>query len=195
LACGVRPAEPEPGFACALAGACRPLKRPLAAGCWGLSPPPPPSWGPGPGTRRLNWTEAISRAQWAPTKEPSLLNQRLGTIHGGAGEARGAGGWVTDPPGHAKPGHAKPDYAECGRVPGCGRGAPPAGAGSQLGPNRSPGGLVGPRVRFGGRGGGQQGYFKPHNIKGDGNLPHQTDDTTDEKQSVGNRANRRGKRS
>jgi hypothetical protein len=32
------------------------------------------------------------------------LNQRLGTIHGGAGEARGAGGWVPalvpDPPGH-----------------------------------------------------------------------------------------------
>jgi hypothetical protein len=28
-------------------------------------------------------------------------------------------------------------------------------AGSQLGPNRSPGGLVGPRVRCGGRGGGQ----------------------------------------
>jgi hypothetical protein len=45
-------------------------------------------------------------------------------------------------------------------VPGCGRGAPPAGAGSQLGPNRSPGGLVGPRARFGGRGGGQPlGYF------------------------------------
>jgi hypothetical protein len=34
-------------------------------------------------------------------------------------------------------------------------GAPLAGAGSQLGPNRSPGGLVGPRARCGGRGGGQ----------------------------------------
>ena len=40
-------------------------------------------------------------------------------------------------------------------APGCGCGAPPAGAGSQLGPNRSPGGLVGPRVRCGGRRGGQ----------------------------------------
>jgi hypothetical protein len=57
--------------------------------------------------------------------------------------------------------------AECGRVPGCGRGAPPAGAGSQLGPNRSTGGLMGPRARCGGRGGGQPRVpFKPHNIKG-----------------------------
>jgi hypothetical protein len=31
----------------------------------------------------------------------SLLNQRLGTTHGGAGEARRAGGWVPDPPGQA----------------------------------------------------------------------------------------------
>jgi hypothetical protein len=36
-----------------------------------------------PVPRRLNWTEAISRAQWAPTKGPSLLNQRLGTVHWG----------------------------------------------------------------------------------------------------------------
>jgi hypothetical protein len=63
-------------------------------------------------TRRLNWSEPLSRAQWAawaPTKGPSRrLNQRLGTIHGGAGdEARGQGsrsGWapalVPDPSGH-----------------------------------------------------------------------------------------------
>jgi hypothetical protein len=56
--------------------------------------------------RRLNWSEAFSRAQWAPAKGPSLLNQRLGITHGGTGEARGAGGWVPDPPGHAKPGYA-----------------------------------------------------------------------------------------
>jgi hypothetical protein len=43
-------------------------------------------------------------------------------------------------------------------VPGCGRGAPPAGAGSQLGPNRSPEGLVGPRARCGKKRGGQ-GYL------------------------------------
>jgi hypothetical protein len=56
------------------------------------------------------------------------------------------------------------------RVPGCGRGrgAPPAGAGSQLGPPKpKPGGLVGPRARYGGRRGASPGLLiKPHNIKG-----------------------------
>jgi hypothetical protein len=43
-------------------------------------------------------------AQRAPTKKgPSGLNQRQGTIHGGAGEVRGAGGWVPDPPCQASP--------------------------------------------------------------------------------------------
>jgi hypothetical protein len=38
-----------------------------------------------PPPRRLNWTEAISRAQRAPTKGPSRLNQRLVTPTGGLG--------------------------------------------------------------------------------------------------------------
>jgi hypothetical protein len=45
-------------------------------------------------------------------------------------------------------------------VPGCGRGPPPAGAGLQLGPNRSPGGLVGPQARCpGGGAAASQGYL------------------------------------
>ena len=46
--------------------------------------------------------------------------------------------------------------------------APPAGAGPQLGPNRSPGGLAGPWARHGRRRGASPGLlFKPHNIKGE----------------------------
>jgi hypothetical protein len=61
--------------------------------------------------RRLNWSGAFSRAQWAPTKV-------LGTIHGGAGEARGGGGWVTDPPGHAKPDYALENESPAARGAG-----------------------------------------------------------------------------
>jgi hypothetical protein len=81
---------------------------------------------------------------------------------GGAGGGRGAGGWVPlthqampNPnlvmPWKMGPLRAAGRGARRGRVPvpGCGRGAPPAGARSQLGPNRSPGGLVGPRARCG----------------------------------------------
>jgi hypothetical protein len=96
-------------------------------------------------TSQSSWSEALSRAQWAPTKGPSRLNQRLEATRGGGlgttgefGEDRGAGGWpgwVPDPPGHARPGYALesgkrvPCGARCGRVPGCGRGAPPAAGG------------------------------------------------------------------
>jgi hypothetical protein len=81
-------------------------------------------------SRRLNWTEAISRAQRAPTKGPSGLNQRQGTTHGGAGEVRGAGGWVPDPTCHARPDCALENGSPAGRgAGGCqvvvARGRPP----------------------------------------------------------------------
>jgi hypothetical protein len=82
----------------------------------------------------------------------------------GAGEARGAGGWVPDPPGHAKPGCALGNESPAGRsaggwVPGCGRGAPPTGAGSQRGPYRCPGGWWGPGSAAGGSAAASQGYL------------------------------------
>ena len=110
--------------------------------------------------RRLNWTEAISRAQRAPTKGPSLLNQRLGTIHGGAGEARGAGGWVPDPPGHAKPGYALENESPAGRSAG---GCQVVGAGP-----RPPGWVaIGPKPKPRGAGGA------PGPLRGEGRRPAQ----------------------
>ena len=86
--------------------------------------------------------------EWAPTKGPPRLNQRLGTIHGGAGEVRGADGWVPDPPGHTKPDYALENESPVGRGAGAGQGcAPPPPwprapfIGTQAGP--LPAGLAG----------------------------------------------------
>jgi hypothetical protein len=68
--------------------------------------------------RRLNWSEPFFRAQSVPTKEPSRWNQRLGTIHEGAGEVMGAPvvrSLTTR--------SAKPDYALENELPVCGAGA------------------------------------------------------------------------
>jgi hypothetical protein len=66
----------------------------------------------------------------------------------GTGEARGAGGWVPDPPGHAKPGCALENESPAGRSAG---GCQVVGAGPRLpelgrncGPKPKPGGAVGP---------------------------------------------------
>jgi hypothetical protein len=114
----------------------------------------------------LSWSEVASqkcfpehRAQWAPTKGPFRLNQRrLGATHprgtGGAvdcgGQGRGepvVGSPTHDPPGHARPGTQlvlwKVSPLRLKVRAGArlwARGASPNGAGSQLGPNRSPGG-------------------------------------------------------
>jgi hypothetical protein len=88
-------------------------------------------------------------------KGPSLLNQRLGTTHGGTGEARGAGGWVPDPPGHAKPGYALENESPAGRsAGGCqvvGAPPPPRRSWVATGPKPKPGGLLGPWESHGGR--------------------------------------------
>jgi hypothetical protein len=110
--------------------------------------------------RRLNWPESFSRAQSAPTKGPSLLNQRLGATHGGAGEARGAGG-VGSPTHPVMPnlvvlwkmsplrGGVRAGARLWARGPACRSWA-------AAGPKPKPGGggLVGPRARCGGRRGG-----------------------------------------
>ena len=141
----------------------------MPLGCLGCAPPLGCT---GAAPRRLNWTEAISRAQWAPTKGPSLLNQRLGTIHGGAGEARGAGGWVPDPPGHAKPGYALENESPAGRSAG---GCQVVGAGPRppgwvaIGPKPKPrgaGGAPGPLRGEGGAAASPRLLFKPHNYQG-----------------------------
>ena len=101
----------------------------------------------------------------------SLLNQRLGTTHGGAGEARGAGGWVPDPPGHVKPGYALENESPARRSAG---GCQVVGAGPrlpELGRNwaqtEARGGWWGPGPAAGGGAAASQGLpFKPHNIKG-----------------------------
>jgi hypothetical protein len=120
--------------------------------------------------RRLNWSEAFSRAQWAPTKGPSLLNQRLGAIHGGAGEARGAGGWVPDPPGHANPGCALENESPAGRsAGGCqvvGAGPRPPGLGRNWAQTEAQRGWWGPgSAAGGGAAASPRLLFKPHNIK------------------------------
>jgi hypothetical protein len=48
----------------------------------------------------------------------SAAGRSLGTTHGGAGEARGAGGWVSGPSGHAKPGCALENESPAGRGAG-----------------------------------------------------------------------------
>jgi hypothetical protein len=93
-------------------------------------------------------------------KGPSLLNQRLGTTHGGTGEAWGAGGWVPDPPGHAKPGCALENESPAGRsAGGCqvvGAGARPPELGRNWVQTEAQGGWWGPgSASGGGRGGGQ----------------------------------------
>jgi hypothetical protein len=81
-------------------------------------------------------------------KGPSLLNQRLGATHGGTGEARGADGWVPDPPGHAKPGCALENESPAGRsAGGCHRlwaRGPARRSWVATGPKPKPGGAGGP---------------------------------------------------
>ena len=97
------------------------------------------------------------------TKGPSLLNQRLGTIHGGAGEARGAGGWVPDPPGHAKPGCALENESPARRsAGGCqvvGAGPRPPGLGRNWAQTEAQGGWWGPGSAAGGGAAASQGTF------------------------------------
>jgi hypothetical protein len=94
------------------------------------------------------------------------LKHRLGTIHGGAGEARGAGGWLPDPPGHAKSDYALENEPPAARgAGGCqvvGAGPRPPGLGrnwAQITEARGGGLVIGPLVRCGGSCGGQQGYL------------------------------------
>jgi hypothetical protein len=96
---------------------------------------------------------------------------RLKAIHGGAGEAKGAGSWVPGPPGHATPGCALGNESPAARGAG---GCQVVGAGPRLpelgrnwvatGPKPKPSGLVGPRARCRGRArrGGQPGLLIRH---------------------------------
>jgi hypothetical protein len=96
-------------------------------------------------------------------KGPSLLNQRLGTTHGGTGEARGAGGWVPDPPGHVKPGCALENESPAGRsTGGCqvvGAGPRPPELGRNWAQTEPRGGCWAPGPATGGGAGPAQGYF------------------------------------
>jgi hypothetical protein len=96
-------------------------------------------------------------------KGPSLLNQRLGTTHGGTGEARGADGWVPDPPGHAKPGYALENESPAGRsAGGCqvvGAGPRPPELGRNWAQTDARGGWRAPGPATGGGAGPAQGYF------------------------------------
>jgi hypothetical protein len=75
-------------------------RRILLIGYRYLSPSPPP-----PNQSRSRAGHDVSTGQnrfpehnGFPTNGPSRRNQRLGTIHGGDGEVRGAEGWVPDHP-------------------------------------------------------------------------------------------------
>ena len=90
-------------------------------------------------------------------------------VHGGTGEARGVGGWVPDPPGHAKPGYALENESPARRsAGGCqvvGAGPRPPGLGRNWAQTEAQGGWWGPGSAAGG-GAAAIGYlFKPHNIK------------------------------
>jgi hypothetical protein len=91
--------------------------------------------------------------------EPAAGDHR--TTHGGAGEVRGAGGWVPDPPCHAKPDYALENGSPAARgAGGCqvvvaGGAHPPGPRGAGLGLNRSTGRLGTSRARCGGICGGQ----------------------------------------
>jgi hypothetical protein len=62
----------------------------------------------------------LKRANTAPFGSSDRAAGR--TTHGGTGEARGVGGWVPDPPGHAKPGCALENKSPAGRNAGAGQG-------------------------------------------------------------------------
>jgi hypothetical protein len=92
------------------------------------------------------------------------------SIHGGAGEVRGAGGWVPDPPGHAKPGYALENELLIANEFPAGRsagGCQVVGAGPrppELGRNWAQteargGGWWGPGSAAGGGAAASQGYF------------------------------------
>jgi hypothetical protein len=87
----------------------------------------------------------------------------VGTTHGGTGEARGAGGWVPDPPGHAKPGCALGNESPAARsAGGCqvvGAGPRPPELGRNWAQTEARGGWWGPGSAAGGGAAVSQGYL------------------------------------